>query len=112
MNFQEGNNAYGFRQQRGGRERKACRNMNREHVARLYSDVRPPAVQGLFEDWLANVQGELLSLLKAQQGKVDLAQIAVHLSISKQSARELIARLYEQEQIEIVQVTWKADSSQ
>ena len=59
-----------------------------------------PEVQGLFEDWVEQIEKELLDYLKDKK-TVDVKDLANHFKISKDSAYYFLTKLAQKEKIQL-----------
>lgn len=59
-----------------------------------------PEVRALFDDWAAQVEGEVLTILK-QKGEVNPGEIAHELRISEDSALYFISKLIRDKKIKV-----------
>jgi hypothetical protein len=78
-----------------------CRNMmsSMNKKSELHT-IATPEIQGMFEEWLQQINTEILEFLKGKSS-ISIEEIAEHLKISKQSAIYLVSRLAQNENIEI-----------
>ena len=61
-------------------------------------------IRGLFQDWLNQVEAEVLAYLSENGGQIDVAGIAGRLSISEKSARHIVASLFQSGALDLGQV--------
>lgn len=61
-------------------------------------------IHGLFQDWLNQVETEVLSFVKSNGGTIDIAAIASQLSISEKSARYIVGVLFQRGVLNLGQV--------
>ncbi|RIV19655.1 hypothetical protein D2Q93_12485 [Alicyclobacillaceae bacterium I2511] len=61
-------------------------------------------IRGLFQDWLNQVEAEVLSLISENGGQIDMKVIAGRLSISEQSTRYIVGALFQRGVLELGQV--------
>ncbi|MGM0500901.1 MAG: PCI domain-containing protein [Bacillota bacterium] len=78
-----------------------CQNMMQsiKSTAKLAGNANPE-VQMLFEEWVAEVEQEVLELLK-NQDELNIAQIAEKLKINQDSVRYFISKLIRDEKVKI-----------
>jgi len=60
-----------------------------------------PEVQGLFEDWVEQIEQEILSYLKDKKDAVDIKDLANHFKISKDSAYYFLTKLAQKGKIKL-----------
>ncbi|MHB1682615.1 MAG: hypothetical protein ACYCYO_07270 [Bacilli bacterium] len=61
-------------------------------------------IRGLFQDWLNQVEAEVLAYLSENGGQIDVAGIAGRLSISEKSARHIVGSLFQRGALDLGQV--------
>ena len=61
-------------------------------------------IRGLFQDWLNQVEVEVLAYLSENGGQIDVAGIAGRLSISEKSARHIVGSLFQRGALDLGQV--------
>ena len=61
-------------------------------------------IRGLFQDWLNQVEAEVLAYLSENGGQIDVAGIAGRLSISEKSARHNVGSLFQRGALDLGQV--------
>jgi hypothetical protein len=79
--------------------------MGKEMIASIRQSHRiatmaTPEVQGLFEDWVDQIEKEILEYLKDKES-IDIQDLAKHFKISKDSAYYFVTKLAQKEKLEI-----------
>lgn len=78
-----------------------CRDMvSSMHQIHRVATLATPEVQGLFEDWIEQIEKELLDFLKDKE-TLDVKEIAEHFKISKDSAYYFLTRLAQKGKIKL-----------
>jgi hypothetical protein len=78
-----------------------CRDMlSHVHHSHKVATLATPEVQGLFEDWVEQIEKELLDFLKDKK-TVDVKDISVHFKISKDSAYYFLTKLAQKGKIKL-----------
>lgn len=70
------------------------------HQTHKIAIMATPEVQGLFEDWVAQIEKEILDYLKDKK-TVDVKDLANHFKISKDSAYYFLTKLAQKEKIQL-----------
>lgn len=70
------------------------------HQSHRIATLATPEVQGLFEDWVEQIEKELLDFLEDQKA-ADVKDIAAHFKISKDSAYYFLTRLAQKGKIKL-----------
>lgn len=82
-----------------------CRNMT-QSVAKSadMASFATEEIRGLFQDWLSQVETEVLTSIQENGGQIDIAEISSQLSISEKSARYIVGALFQKGAINLGQV--------
>ncbi len=74
--------------------------MSSLHQSHRVATLATPEVQGLFEDWVEQIEQEMVNYLK-DKNSVEANEVASHFKISKESAYYFLTRLAQKEKIKL-----------
>ncbi len=74
--------------------------MSSLHQSHRVANLATPEVQGLFEDWVEQIEQEMVDYLK-NKDSVEVHEVANHFKISKESTYYFLTRLAQKEKIKL-----------
>lgn len=82
-----------------------CQNMT-QSVAKSadMASFATEEIRGLFQDWLGQVETEVLTFIEGHGGQIDIGAIASQLSISEKSSRFIVGSLFQRGALDLGQV--------